>query len=194
MPLPLKKDDNTWYYRDYRTWPDEERWELIEGVAFDMSPAPSKRHQAISRELEFIIYSYLKEKECSIFDAPFDVFLPESGETIDDITTVVQPDLVIVCDGKKLIDQGCMGAPDIVIEITSPSTGAKDKKEKHALYQKHGVREYWIVEPYDNTVMVFRLDGEDSYGAPLVHTKEDTLETPLFPGLEIALKDVFIDE
>jgi Uma2 family endonuclease len=191
MAIPIKKDDHPFTYKEYKTWPLHERWELIDGVAYDMSPAPSRYHQHISRNLEFQIVTFLQDKPCEVYDAPFDVFLPEGDEDEDEITTIVQPDIVVVCDEHKLTDKGCRGAPDIVVEIISPYTGAKDKKEKFALYEKHGVKAYWIVDPSDGTVMVFMLDSSGSYGKPRVFTKEEKFTTPLLKGLEIDLAKVF---
>ena len=115
------KTDQKWTYTDYLTWPEGERWELINGVAYNMSPAPSRRHQELSGELFRQIANHLKGKQCKVYDAPFDVRLSTAGNESDNyIDTVVQPDIVVVCDPSKLDERGCKGAPDIVIEISSP--------------------------------------------------------------------------
>lgn len=191
MALPLLKKGNNFTYGDYINWPDDERWELIDGYAYNMSPAPSRRHQQISRELEIPIGVFLADKPCEVYDAPFDVRLPEADEDDEDIYTVVQPDIVVVCDEKKLDDKGCRGAPDLIIEILSPATSAKDMKIKLALYERHGVKEYWVVHPTDNIIMVFKLDKKKMYGKPVVYSEEDKISTPILEGLEIDLDQVF---
>jgi Uma2 family endonuclease len=191
MALPVLKKGNGFTYGDYVNWSDDERWELIEGFAFNMSPAPSRRHQEISRELERQIANFLLDKPCEVYDAPFDVRLPEADEDDENIETVVQPDIVVICDEKKLDDKGCRGAPDLIIEILSPSTTSKDMKIKLALYEKHSIKEYWIVHPVDNTVLVFKLGKNKMYGKPDVYTAEDKIKTAILDGLEIDLSLVF---
>lgn len=126
-------------------------------MIFDMSPSPSRNHQEISVELLRQFSNYLIDKTCKVYAAPFDVRLPEGDENDTNIETVVQPDIAVICDKCKLDDKGCKGASDLIIEITSPSTARKDLKEKLFLYEKSGVKEYWIVHPTDKTVMVFKL-------------------------------------
>jgi len=191
MGLPAKKTGNGFTYGHYITWPDEERWELIEGCAYNMSPAPSRRHQEISFNLGLQIGKFLEDKPCKVYAAPFDVRLPEADEKDEEISTIVQPDIVVVCDEKKLDEKGAKGAPDIIIEILSPSTSAKDMKIKLPLYERHGVKEYWIVHPTDNTVMVFKLNKSNMYGKPDVYTEEDKIETEILEGFEIDLMLVF---
>lgn len=165
MPIPLKKSDHKFTYREYCSWPDDERWELIDGVAYDMCAAPVRKHQELSFNLTVLIGEYLKGKECRAYTAPFDVFLPDYiDQDTDDISTVVQPDLSVICNPNKLIDKGCYGAPDLIIEILSPSTSKKDLNEKFQLYEKHGVKEYWIVDPGNKYIQVFHLltESKDS--------------------------------
>ena len=190
----VKKAARTFTYADYCTWSNEERWELMEGVAYNMSPAPSRRHQDISRELLLQIGNFLKGRPCRVYDAPFDVRLPLAVEEDDAIETVVQPDLVVICDRDKLDEKGCRGAPDIVIEIVSSATAVRDKKEKFVLYEKHGVKEYWLVEPADNTVMVFILGDDDQYGKPAFYSVEDTIHSNVIKGLSVELKTVFASD
>ncbi len=191
MALPQLKKDTKFTYGDYANWPEDERWELIEGYAYNMSPAPSRRHQQISRDLGVQIVNFLADKSCEVYFAPFDVRLPEADEPDEDIETVVQPDMVVVCDKSKLDEKGCRGAPDLIIEILSPFTAPKDMKIKLALYEKHGVKEYWVVHPIDNIVMVFKLGKNKKYGKPEVYTEEDKIKTTILDGLEIELKKVF---
>lgn len=179
-------------YADYCAWPEDERWELIDGVAFDMSPAPSRVHSLISVALEDFLRAFLKGKPCEMHHAPFDVRLPKRDDMRDDeIDTVVQPDIVVVCDEKKLDDKGCRGAPDFVIEIISPSTASRDHITKRNLYERHGVREYWLVSPGDRIVTVYRLGANGTFGRPDMHGDSETVEVGLFPGLAIDLAQVF---
>ncbi len=127
-------------YRNYRTWPDSERWELIDGQAWAMSPASRRRHQEVSGALFRKIGNFLEGKPCKVYEAPFDVLLPASDEDDDEVATVVQPDIAVFCDRSKLTERGARGAPDLVVEILSPSTSRKDLREKFDRYQRAGVR------------------------------------------------------
>ena len=190
MPQAQRQLEEHFTFGDYRTWPDYERRELIDGVAYAMSPAPGFRHQMVSSELVAQLVTHLRNSSCSVLAAPFDVRLPRGHETDDDIDTVVQPDIVVVCNRNKLDDKGCKGAPDLVIEILSPSTSSKDLHEKFRLYERVGVKEYWIVHPLDRTVMVFRRAGE-SFGRPAMFAGEDRIEVSLLGGLVVDLNLVF---
>ena len=150
-------------YRHYRTWPDSERWELIEGLAWAMSPAPKSRHQEVAGQLFTDLKVFLRGRPCKVFIAPFDVLLPAGGERDDEVDTVVQPDLSVFCERSKITERGARGAPDLVIEILSPSTAKKDLNEKFRLYEKHGVREYWVVDPSAWSVWAYRLEAEGGY-------------------------------
>lgn len=192
MAVPARRADERFTYGDYVKWPEEERWELIEGVPYDMTPAPSTTHQRISGELFRQIANYLKGKPCEVFGAPFDVRLPEGKEREEDIETVVQPDILVVCDPKKLDEKGCRGAPDFVIEIVSPSTAKKDLVVKKALYEKHGVKEYWLVDPiYYHVVSIHVLGENGRYAAPSVVDTQGRVGVATLPGLEIDLDAVF---
>ena len=190
MPQVQLKFDDHFTYGDYVTWPDDERWELIDGVAYDMSPAPGARHQLISSELVAQLVTHLRNSPCRVLAAPFDVRLPQGDEADEFIDTVVQPDLVVVCDRKKLDEKGCKGAPDLVVEILSPTTGRKDLNEKFRLYERAGVKEYWIIHPLDQTVMVFRHDGE-RFGRPDMFAREGGIAVPLLGELTIDLQQLF---
>lgn len=189
-PLAEKLEE-LYTYGDYLKWHDDERWELINGAAYNMSPAPSRRHQQIATELTRQFATYLLEKSCQIYPAPFDVRLPEADENISDIATVVQPDISIICDPDKLDDAGCIGAPDLIVEVLSPSTSRKDHKEKFFCYEHAGVKEYWLVDPLANTVTVFKLGADNRYGRPDVYGGEETVVVGIFPDLEIVLELVF---
>lgn len=192
MAVAASVDDYLYNYGDYLSWPDEERWELIHGIPYDMSPAPSRIHQKISGNLHFEIKKFLDGKKCEIYTAPFDVRLPEGDEPDEHILTVVQPDISIICDEKKLDDKGCKGAPDAVIEITSPATFKKDIKDKLLLYERFGVPQYWIVHPKDQIIMAYKLNEQKQYGREEIFSKEDKISLNLKDGsIEIDLEKVF---
>jgi len=187
---PAKKLNEKFTYSDYLTWNDNERWELINGIAYNMSPAPKTSHQYISINLSVIIGYFLKNKKCCIFAAPFDVRLTGKNVRNDSINTVVQPDLSIICDKGKLDEAGCCGAPDFIIEILSLSTSKKDVGIKKDLYENNGVKEYWIVEPWTETVRVYLLKNHKYEKAVLY---EGMVEIPVqtLPNLKVLLKDIF---
>ena len=192
MGLPARKLDRVYTYADYRTWPDDERWELIEGVAWNMSPAPNLSHQSISMAFSRLIGSWLRRKGWAVFAAPFDVVLPDRpGQREDEATTVVQPDIAVICDLAKLRPWGCLGAPDWVIEILSPYTSKKDMSDKLALYQKHRVAEYWIVDPGNRYIHAYRLAPDGRYPDPLVLVGDTSAESNVCPGLAIPLNEIF---
>ena len=188
---PTPKELSAYYsYADYLTWPEDERWELIDGVPYNMTPAPTPKHQEILGELFRILANWLKGNRCRVYMAPFDVRL--AGSEIPDsvIDKVVQPDISVVCDPQKIDDRGCLGTPDMIIEILSPSTFKKDLGIKLALYESSGVKEYWVVHPLDETVMVFRLQN-GQYGKPKVYSVPDEIPVELFEDFIIPLESVF---
>ena len=190
----LKPNENERYsYADYLTWNDDKRWELIDGQAFCMSPAPMRQHQHISKLLGRQIDAYLSDKSCEMYYAPFDVrFIKTKDAVADDyIDTVVQPDIVVVSDPEKLDDRGCKGSPDLIIEILSPSTARMDMTVKFVLYQRFGVKEYWIVHPNDQTILVFKLLESGLYGVPERYCVEDSISVTLLGDLQIDLTKVF---
>ena len=198
MALPAPKYDDIYTYADYLTWPEGERWELIEGVPYNMSPAPFRKHQGVVMELSRQIANFLNDKSCEVYSVPFDVrLLPDISQEDatrvddDDLTTVVQPDISIICDSEKLDERGCLGAPDVIIEVLSPSTAAKDQIQKLALYEKCGVKEYWIVHPTDNIVTIRLLNDEGMYGIPIIYEGKGTVAMQILEGLEIDLDLVF---
>ncbi len=193
MGLLMRKADRHYTYCDYRHWPEDERWELIDGVAWNMSPAPNRWHQKISMEISKSIAVYLEGKACEVYPAPFDVLLPGFGEQDeDDVSTVVQPDISVICDKEKLTDTGCTGAPDWIIEILSPYTAKKDMDVKFDLYQRHSVREYWIVDPGNKYIHVYLLDEEGKYPEePEVFVPGDSIQCTVLDGFDIALDQVF---
>lgn len=156
-----------------------------------MSPAPGRKHQDISVILTNLFFNYLKRKKCKVYAAPFDVRLPDGNENDEDITTVVQPDILVVCDESKLDEKGMRGAPDLIVEIVSPYTAHRDLKEKFYLYEKHRVKEYWIVHPFEETILVYKMSPDNTYQRPESYAGDDTMTVGLFNDLTIDLKEVF---
>lgn len=188
MPLPQEKRKYT--YADYLTWPENERWEIIDGIPY-MQAAPTWQHQAISTALLSQFYNYLSGKPCQVFASPFDLRIPEKNEKDEDTTFVVQPDIVVVCDRSGLKGTGYYGTPALIIEISSPSTAKSDKIWKFNKYEKAGVKEYWIVEPESKIVSVFTLQENNRYGRPELYTETDKVKVAAFPELIIDLAPVF---
>jgi Uma2 family endonuclease len=191
----LNLDMNKRYsYADYLTWADDVRRELIDGFIKLMTPAPSRKHQYASAALTGILYQYLKNKKCEIYHAPSDVRLANDKKMKDDkkTFTVVQPDVFVVCDLSKLDDRGCFGAPDMIIEIVSPKNSKRDVKDKFDIYEKHGVREYWIVNPNDEIVNVFVLNESGKFQFNGMFAEDDKIPVNIFNGdLKIDLTEVF---
>ena len=180
-------------YADYLTWQFAERVELIRGKIFKMSPAPNVRHQRISRIISLNIGAYLSEKPCEMFTAPFDVRLPLPPKKIkgDKIDTVVQPDIVVICDPAKLDERGCIGAPDIVVEILSPGNTRREMKDKLGLYQNAGVPEYWVVDPEHEFIIVYTPNEAGQYIGSVPYTEGMALQTPILPSFALDINRVF---
>ncbi|MDR1727244.1 MAG: Uma2 family endonuclease [Acidobacteriota bacterium] len=182
MPLP---EQERYTYSDYATWDDDVRYELIAGVPYLMSPAPTPRHQLIAGELALIFGSFLRGKPCKLISSPIDVRL--NADTDDD--TIVQPDLIVVCDKKKIGEKNIVGAPDLVVEVLSPSTETHDRMVKFALYRAYGVREYWVVDPKRRFVEVNLL--ENGKYIKEVYGDKDVIDVAVLPGLAVNLTEVF---
>jgi Uma2 family endonuclease len=193
MGNPALAPEERFAYRHYRSWPDEERWELIDGRAWSMSPAPMWRHQRILLRLGTKIQAFLEGKPCEPCIAPFDVLLPRSDEDDDEVDTVVQPDLSVFCDKSRLTARGARGAPDWVIEILSPRTAKKDFEVKHHLYERHGVREYWIVDPAAKVVHAWRLGEGGRFGEEKIYEEGESAPSAVLEGLVINTKVLFAD-
>lgn len=189
--MSSRKPDVKYSYGDYLKWPGEERWELIEGVPYGMAPAPSVEHQRISGEIFRQIANYLLDKDCKAFNAPFDVKLPESDEKDEDIQTVVQPDILVICDKSRLDKRGYRGAPELIVEILSQATAKKDLNEKYNLYERSGVKEYWVVFPLDQVLDVYLLDENSKYQKAGTYEKDARVRPSIFADLEIDLSLVF---
>ena len=192
MGLSARKMDRIYCYADYRSWPDNERWELIDGIAWNMSPAPSRFHQWIVLEMGYLLKGFLEENSCDVYIAPFDVFFPARLNQIEDeIDTVVQPDLSVICDPEKLTDKGCMGAPDFIVEILSPYTTHKDLNEKYRLYERSGVREYWVVDPNARAILAYRRGENGYYNNEEILEKTGIMKSSVLKGFALDLKILF---
>lgn len=184
----------TYTYKDYLLWKFKERVELIKGKIFKMSPAPSIIHQEISRNINRILDHYFFGKSCKVFYAPLDVLLPDNKRSSEEneIFTVVQPDLCVICDPEKIADgKKCIGAPDLVIEILSPGNSKKEMDYKFDLYQEAGVQEYWLVYPEERSINIFVLkDGE--YIGLKPKSEGQILTSSLFPELRADVDTIFV--
>ena len=179
-------------YADYLKWQFEERLELIKGRIFRMSPAPNTRHQQIAGDLFVAIKNLLFKQQCRAFIAPFDVRLPVKNRKKDnEVTTVVQPDICIICDPLKIDARGVCGAPELIVEVLSPDNSNKEVKLKFELYQEAGVKEYWIVYPEEESVAVFVLNEANKYNGAVLYAGDDRIRSSAIPGLTIHLTDIF---
>lgn len=179
-------------YADYLTWNFQERLEILKGKIFKMSPAPNRKHQEISAKIFRKFDRYFEKKPCNIYYAPFDVRLINYKKSTSDkeISTVFQPDICVICDKTKLDDRGCLGAPDLIIEILSPGNSKKEMDIKFDLYEENGVKEYWIVEPYQKSILIYTLQNDKYIGLkPIV--EEGLVHSPLFPEMSFNVEEVF---
>ncbi len=193
MTLPVRKDDRPYTYADILSWSDGQRWELIEGVAYAMTPSPSMSHQTVLLALASLLHMNLGQSTCRVFVAPYDLRLPEHRQDTDGSASAVQPDIMIVCDAGKLSESGCTGAPDFVAEIVSPSSASIDYIQKLRLYEKHGVKEYWIVHPIDRMVTVYSLESGVKYGRPVIYSDKDTISLQLgIMPVNVPLPNIFV--
>ncbi|WP_026611805.1 Uma2 family endonuclease [Methylocaldum szegediense] len=188
MGLPFR-DSERHTYADYLSWPEDVRYELIDGRAYLMAPAPSLEHQDVAGEIYFQLRRALEGKPCRPFIAPVDVRLPKVNESDEHVDTVVQPDVLVVCDESKLDRRGVRGAPDFVVEVLSSSTASHDHVLKRRVYERAGVREYWLVHPIDRMVTIYRLlDGE--YGKPDVQELSGETAVGVLEGVSVAWDDL----
>lgn len=184
MALP-QRDTLRHTYAEYLTWPDGERAELINGAAYIKEPpAPSRPHQELVGELYLQVRLGLEGKSCRAYIAPFDLRRPQSGEADELIDTVVQPDVLIVCDLDKLDECGMRGAPDWIAEVLSPATAGHDRVVKLPAYERAGVLEVWLVDPTDRTLSIYRLEG-GRYGRPTIHRLTGRTAISAFPDMSI---------
>lgn len=180
-------------YADYLTWQFEQTVELIKGKVFPM-PTPSRKHQRVSWQLTLAIGNHFAKHTCKAFAAPSDVRLfdkRKSAKANKDVYTVVQPDICIICDLDKLDDKGCLGAPDLVVEILSPGNSSKEMKTKKLLYEENSIHEYWIIDPEHENAFQFHLTEQGIYSLPTIYVNDDTFNSVIFPSLTIDLNEIF---
>jgi Uma2 family endonuclease len=180
-------------YADYLTWKFDQTVELIKGKILKMS-APNRRHQKISWQLSGLFYTTFKGARCEAYAAPFDVRLLDKKKSLKankDILTVVQPDLCVICDLEKLDDKGCIGAPDLIVEILSASNSKKEMRTKKELYEENGVKEYWILDPTHQTLLQYSLQENDTYTPPQIFVHDETVQSTAFATLIVDLNEIF---
>jgi Uma2 family endonuclease len=177
-------------YADYLGWRFSEMVELIKGKPYILPPAPAERHQRLVTQLTVEIGGHFRGKVCRVYVAPFDVRLVKAGTHDNEVLTVVQSDICVICDENKIDEKGCVGAPDLVVEILSPASSKKDLNEKFNLYEENGVQEYWVVFPDSNVVNQYVLT-EGIYEQVQSLGRSDILRSVVFPDLAIELKQVF---
>ena len=181
-------DQNGSYsYKDYLLWKLKERVEIIKGKIMAMSPAPNRLHQDISLKLTSEFLKVFPNDGCKLYVAPFDVRFPDEN---GNVKTVVQPDLCVICDPNKLDERGCLGAPDLVVEILSPGNSKREMKDKYELYQEYGVSEYWVVRPEERNIHIYVLENGRYIGiAPVV--EDDVITSVRFPNLSFSTSGLY---
>ncbi|MBT0811504.1 Uma2 family endonuclease [Litoribacter ruber] len=194
---PLTKEPSFSYggkysYADYLNWEMDEMVEIIRGKVFKWTASPSRIHQKVARDLTTTINTFLKDKSCVMYPAPFDVRLPAKSKKNEDIFTVVQPDLCVICDKSKLDDAGCIGAPDLIVEILSPSNNRKELYHKYEAYRESGVKEYWLVHPFEQTLLIYTLKN-GAYVPSRLYGKGDIVESSVLKDFQLDLEEFFRD-
>ncbi|MDR3267387.1 MAG: Uma2 family endonuclease [Tannerella sp.] len=193
--MELLLDMNRRYtFADYLTWWDDKRRELFDGFVHLMSPAPALSHANVVGNVYTDLKNYIRNRKgaCKVFTAPFDVRLPRNGEKEDDkIYTVVQPDICLVCNPEKLDERGCIGAPDMIVEVLSPATLKYDMNDKYRIYEAAGVKEYWAIAPKDKSVIVFLLQKNGEYAEGIMYNEKSNIPVQSLPGLEIEANELF---
>ena len=188
MTLAMR-DQQHHTYAEYLSWTDDARYELLDGKAYLMSPAPDLLHQDIVGEIFFQAKLALQGKACRAFVAPLDVRLPKQSEADEQIDTVIQPDVFVVCDQNKLDKRGVHGAPDWIVEVLSSSTASYDQIKKRRLYESHGVREFWLVHPIDRMLTIYLLENGE-YGKPQLYSLEGEITVSILPEITICWDEV----
>lgn len=178
-------------YRDYLSWPEDERWELIDGVPFSMTPAPGVPHQRVVTESLSQLVEWFRGKTCEALASPLDVLLPSDDEPDGETGTILQPDLMVVCDPRKINERRIRGGPDFVVEVLSPSTASRDQIVKAALYEKHGVREYWVLDPIERLITIRLRNERGLFSEVRFVEAKGMVPVSIFEGLKLDLDQVF---
>ena len=190
MAGSVKRKQQRYSYADYLTWDDDRRYEIIDGEVFDMT-SPSLLHQSISGELSRQMANYFEDKPCKVFAAPLDVLLAKNASRSDEVFTVVQPDIMVVCDPKKIEERGIVGAPDLVVEIISPSTSSKDNIIKRRVYEQAGVKEFWLISPVERLIRVNKLGKDGRFEREEIYDDTAQIAIAQFAGLSIDCRRLF---
>jgi Uma2 family endonuclease len=181
----------TYTYADYYSWKFEDRTELLDGKVYLMGESPGTNHQQVLGNVAAKLYAFLKDKSTQALMAPLDVRLVDTTTRDEDVLTVVQPDVIVFCNKITLDDRGGIGSPSIVIEITLPGKNFKEISLKYSIYEKYGIKEYWIIRLDEQSLTQYILDEKGKYigGRPLI--ENDKLKTDLIPDFELAISEVF---
>ncbi len=182
--------EKSYTYADYFKWKFEERVELIKGKVFRMSPAPNRFHQKLAGLIHARMHVFLEDKPCEVYTAPFDVRIPRKSKNDKEIITVLQPDVCVICDLSKLDDKGCIGAPDIVVEVLSPGNNTKELKKKYDVYEESGVKEYWVVSPQDQWLRIYTLTKGKFLESPYL-LAGDFAASAVLPGFSLNVAELF---
>ncbi|MFA7466689.1 MAG: Uma2 family endonuclease [Desulfotomaculaceae bacterium] len=193
MSQAVKNVKQQFSYQNYLNFSDDQKYEIIEGSLFAMTPAPSIQHQRVLRRIFLSLANYLEGEECEVFTSPVDVLLQNGEGLIEDVNNIVQPDIFVVCEQSKLKEKHCLGAPDFIVEIASPANASLDYVKKLNLYEKYKVREYWIVNYVKKNVLVYRLRENGEYDTPETYDdiEKDRINVGIFKGLTVNLRDFF---
>jgi len=184
---------STYSYANYLNWLFQDRVELIKGKIFKMSPAPSSIHQEIVGNIFRKIGNFLEKKPCKVFVAPFDVRFYKDDKQDLAIQTVLQPDICVICDKNKIDYKGCIGAPDLIVEILLPGNTKVELLHKYQVYQEFGVKEYWVVSQSDQSILIYTLNEYGKFQPSKIFTLSEKITSTVLPGFELALDDVFGD-
>jgi Uma2 family endonuclease len=205
VPYPILNDDEpvkqfneidaslTYSYANYLNWLFPERVELIKGKIFKMSPAPSRVHQEVAGSIFLKLGNFLNSKPCKVYSAPFDVRFPKESKADKDVFTVLQPDICVICDKSKLDARGCIGAPDLVVEVLSPGNSKMELLNKYKVYEEFGVKEYWVVSQSDQNILIYTLNDMGKFQPSKIFTLSEKITSSVLPGFELILDDVFDD-
>jgi Uma2 family endonuclease len=205
IPYPILNDDEpvkqfneidaslTYSYANYLNWLFPERVELIKGKIFKMSPAPSSVHQEVIGNIFLKLGNFLKKQACKVYVSPFDVRFPKDSNNDKAIFTVLQPDICVICDRSKIDAHGCIGAPDLVVEVLSPGNSKMELLNKYKVYEEFGVKEYWVVSQSDQNILIYTLNEEGKFQPSKIFTFSEKITSSVLPGFELALDDVFED-